>query len=320
MDGFVYDSIISGLNETNPVSMFDENTAPIINTLAKQFAVFDKWFCSLPGPTDPNRAFAMSGTSTGVTTNFNGTLWKQQSYFDYLRENNRTFAGYYQHDLWALGYFEDLHDPINSQNIHELDEKFYDDVASGNLADFIWLQPRMSTLSENIVPTWQHPDASIREGERLIKQIYEAIRSGPKWNETLFLITYDEHGGFYDHVTPPSEGVPAPDDSIASNGFLFDKLGVRIPTIAISPWISAGTVVHEYLPNEQTTPTSAFDSTSILATANKLFGLTQQGIPPLGKRMAWANTFTTLFDELNEPRTDCPLKLPDLPEMSSNEW
>jgi phospholipase C len=75
MDGFVYDSIRNGLNETNPVSMFDIVSAPIINTLAMEFAVFDNWFCSVPGPTDPNRQFAMSGTSLGVLTNFNGTLY-----------------------------------------------------------------------------------------------------------------------------------------------------------------------------------------------------------------------------------------------------
>eukprot|EP01031_Cornospumella_fuschlensis_P027234 gene27234-32901_t len=81
MDGFVYDSVKTGLNETNPVSMFDSSTAPIINTLAQEFAVFDRWHCSVPGPTDPNRAFAMSGTSNGILTNFNGTYYTQTSYF-----------------------------------------------------------------------------------------------------------------------------------------------------------------------------------------------------------------------------------------------
>ena len=143
MNGFVYDSLANGLNETNPVRMFDMASAPIINTLAMEYSVFDRWFCSVPGPTDPNRAFAMSGTSLGVLSNFDGTLYPQQSYFDYLRQHNRTFAGYYQDDLWALGYFEDLVTPENSQFIKELEPHFYDDVAAGNLADFTWLQPRM---------------------------------------------------------------------------------------------------------------------------------------------------------------------------------
>lgn len=303
MDGFVYDSIMNGKNETNPVSMFDELSAPILNTLALEFAVFDNWFASVPGPTDPNRQFAMSGTSVGILTNFNGTLYTQQSYLDYLRVHNRTIAGYYQDDLWQLGAYEDLLRPENSIYIKDLDTNFYSDVAAGNLADFTWLQPRMSTLEDKL-PTWQHPDASVNEGERLIKQVYEAIRAGPKWEETLFLITYDEHGGFYDHVTPPFEGVPAPDDNVASNGFAFNQLGIRIPTIAISPWIPKGTVVSDALPGERPTETSQFDSTSIMATSNIILGLKNE--QTLGERMKWANTFAGLMTTLDKPRQDCP--------------
>lgn len=314
MNGFISNALENGLNESNPVRMFDMASAPIINSLAMEFAVFDQWFCSFPGSTDPNRAFAMSGTSRGITENFNGTLYTQQSYFDYLREHGRSFAGYYQDDLWALGYFEDLLEPENSQFIKELEPYFFDDVAAGNLANFTWLQPRMSTISPDKMPTWQHPDASVREGEKLIKEIYEAIRAGPKWNETLFLITYDEHGGFYDHVAPPSEGVPSPDGISADNGFTFDQLGLRIPTLAISPWVAKGTLVSgaPQPETEQPTSTSAFDSTSTLATANILLGLSAEEAPPLSDRMAWANTFASIFDVLDEPRTDCPETLPPL--------
>lgn len=313
MNGFILDALSGGHNESNPVSMFDQTTAPIINTLGKEFAIFDHWHCSIPGPTDPNRAFAMSGTSRGVLTNFNGTLWDQQSYFDYLVEHDRTFAGYYQRDMWALFYFEDTNIPENSQYMYELDMHFYDHVAAGTLPHFTWLQPQSSSYGPFSAPSWQHPDASVEEGERLIKKVYEAIRAGPKWEETLFIITYDEHGGFYDHVAPPSEGVPAPDDGVADNGFAFDRLGVRIPTIAISPWIPAGTLVSSGLEGEMPTATSAFDATSIMATSNILLGL--KDAEPLGARMAWANTFASLVtDSLSEPRTDCPTSLPDLPE------
>lgn len=313
MDGFVYASTKTAMNETNPVSMFDFTTAPIINTLATEFAVFDRWFCSIPTSTDPNRAFGLSGTSMGVITNFNGTLWTQQSYFEYLRQHDRSFAGYYQDDLWVFGYFQDMHTPEVSSHIFELETKFFEDVAAGNLADFTWLQPRSSTTHPGKQPTWQHPDASVTLGEELIQQVYEALRNGPKWEETLFLITYDEHGGFYDHVVPPSEGVPAPDDSRAPNGFAFDSLGIRIPTIAISPWIKKGTVVHEFLSkDEQPTPSSAFDATSTLATSNILLGL--QDAAPLGKRMAWANTFAGLVEDpsVTQPRQDCPRRLSGL--------
>lgn len=316
MNGFVADALSANHNESNPVSMFDKTSAPIINQLALEYAVFDRWFCSIPGPTDPNRAFAMSGSSMGELHNFNGTLWSQQSYFDYLRVNNRSFAGYYQDDPWALYYFQDTNRPENSQFIHDLDTKFYDDCSNGNLADFVWLQPRMTSgTDKNLLPSWQHPDASVLEGERLIKHVYEALRSSPVWNETLFLITYDEHGGFYDHVNPPS-GVPAPDEHVASNNFAFDRLGVRIPTIAISPWINAGTVVSEPRKSDKPFPNSAYDSTSILATANKLLGVDAE---PLGQRMAWAATFDSILSHRKNPRTDCPETLVPLPILSAAE-
>lgn len=132
------------------------------------------------------------------------------------------------------------------------------------------------------------------QGEQLIKSIYEALRSGPKWNETLFLITYDEHGGFYDHVTPPSVGVPQPDSMTAPNGFKFNQLGVRVPTIAISPWIKKGTIVHDALPGEKPSRYSEFEATSVLSTSNILLGL--QEAKPLGNRMAWSNTFAGVLN------------------------
>merc|ERR1711991_887643 len=104
------------------------------------YAVFDNFFCSVPSSTDPNRMYSMSGTSNGQITNFNGTLWNQQSYFDYLTQNNITWKGYYDSDLWALGYFEDLSKPPNSLNIYEI-EQFYTDLQTDNaIPSFVWLQ------------------------------------------------------------------------------------------------------------------------------------------------------------------------------------
>ena len=88
-----------------------------------------------------------------------------------------------------------------------------------------------------------HPSHDISSGQKLIKEVYEALRSSPQWNEMLFIIIYDEHGGFYDHVPTPVEGVPSPDDihGPAPYNFKFDRLGVRVPAIFISPWIQPGT-------------------------------------------------------------------------------
>mmetsp|Transcript_12052 Transcript_12052/g.18090 ORF Transcript_12052/g.18090 Transcript_12052/m.18090 type:complete len:568 (+) Transcript_12052:120-1823(+) len=336
MNGFVSTQLQYGGNPANPVSMFTHQTAPIMHTLAKEYAVFDHWYASVPGPTDPNRQFVLSGTSLGATTNFNGTLYPQQSYLDYVRKHGapqgHTSGGYYQRDLWHLGYFHDLvHDPLNTIHIKELDQHFYTDLKNGALPTFTWLQPSTSSHYDSNGngngPTWQHPDASVREGERFIKNVYEAVRASPKWNETLVVITYDEHGGFYDHVVPP-KNVPSPDDITCwdcEDGYDFTSLGVRIPTIAISPWISKGTVVSKPKGDSDNTSTSTnkreskpfensvFESTSIMATVNELLNL---DAPPLGNRMAWSARFTYLINESKGLRndTDCLKRLPDLPD------
>ncbi|KAB1220028.1 Non-specific phospholipase C3 [Morella rubra] len=119
----------------------------------------------------------------------------------------------------------------------------------------------------------------------------------------LFVITYDEHGGFYDHVPTPVTGVPSPDGLVgaAPYYFKFDRLGVRVPTLLISPWIERGTVLHGPSGPE---PTSQFEHSSIPATVKKIFNLKEF----LTKRDAWAGTFEGVLTR-NSPRTDCPVTL-----------
>lgn len=138
-------------------------------------------------------------------------------------------------------------------------------------------------------PTWQHPDALISEGERLIKSIYEALRKSDLWDSLAFLITYDEHGGFYDHVAPPQTGIPSPDGVPARNGFTYDRLGIRVPTLLISPWVAKSKVVHE---PKRGGP--HFDATAVIATSNKIFGIKEH----MHQRDAWVGTFEDLFEEV----------------------
>jgi len=154
-----------------------------------------------------------------------------------------------------------------------------------------------------------------------MKQLYEAIRASPQWNESMLVITYgkqsspspqfsslsDEHGGFYDHMPTPMTGVPNPDGINHQDPFFsFDRLGVRIPTVMISPWINKGTLVHE--PSGPTTA-SQYDATSMQATLKKMFGFDSF----LTKRAEWAGTFESIFTQRSSPRTDCPEKLPPAP-------
>ena len=163
---------------------------------------------------------------------------------------------------------------------------------------FVWLQPSLTTHKISGPPNWLHPDASVKIGEVLIQKIYEAIRDSMYWNESALLITMDEHGGFFDHVTPPQQNIPSPDNVTAPNGFKFDRLGVRIPTVLISPWIQKGSIVNEVTHGPYNT--SQWESTSNLATANKLFGITDT----ISARQAWAATYDYLFTQMDEPRTD----------------
>jgi len=308
MNGFVQNALRNKHSPENPLSMFTNKSVPILNTLAVEFGVFDRWFAALPGPTDPNRAFFMSGTSNGVITNFNGTLWNQQSYFDFLRKHNISWRAYYQDDPWAMMYFKDMHAADNYQYVSTLD-KFFTDLSEGNLSQFTVLQPRMTSAKG--APTWQHPDASVEAGESLYKEIYEALRASPFWDKLAFIITYDEHGGFYDHVPPPQVGVPSPGEK-APNGFNFDRLGIRLPTLLISPWIPKNTVIGTAT---GPTATSQYDSTSIIATVNKIFNITDHMTP----RDAWAGTFEKELLVLSVPRTDCPTKLPNVPETTPEQ-
>ncbi|CAA0833501.1 Non-specific phospholipase C2 [Striga hermonthica] len=161
-----------------------------------------------------------------------------------------------------------------------------------------------------------HPSHDVHQGQMFVKEVYEALRSGPQWNETLLVITYDEHGGFYDHVPTPNVGVPSPDGIVGPDPFYFkfDRLGVRVPTIAVSAWINKGTVVHG--PNGSPTPTSEYEHSSIPATVRKIFNLTS---PPLTKREEWAGTFDSILNILKEPRTDCPEQLPSPVEIRQGE-
>ena len=121
-----------------------------------------------------------------------------------------------------------------------------------------------------------------------MKSVYNAVRSSPAWNETALLIVYDEHGGFYDHVPPPTN-VPIPDDASArsTSGFKFDRLGVRVPAIIVSPWVKRGFTV-SYGQNGD-----IFEHSSIPATLKKIFGLEKF----LTRRDEWAATFDHIFDE-----------------------
>ena len=146
-------------------------------------------------------------------------------------------------------------------------------AAAGSLPAFTFLEPSWGSTGNS-----QHPNYDVALGEQLIHDVYEALRDGPGWPQTLLIVTYDEHGGCYDHVPPPSGATP-PDDDAGEFGFDFTRFGVRVPAVLVSPLIEAGTV---FRVPAGTTP---IDHTSILKTVQKRWSL-----PALTARDAAAPT------------------------------
>ena len=170
--------------------------------------------------------------------------------------------------------------------------KFADFTAAakaGKLPAYTFLEPEWSKTGNS-----QHPNYDVALGEKLIHDVYYALQSGKNWNQTLLIITYDEHGGNYDHVPPP-QGATPPDDSVGDQGFDFRRFGVRVPTVLVSPLIKAGTVFR--VPDG----TMPFDHTSILKTIERRWGLL-----PLTARDAAAPDVGDVLT-LNAARVDDPL-------------
>ena len=327
MGGFVTRE--AEVHSTSPIfcdamQSFLPHEVPILSALASEFTLMDRFFASVPGPTWPNRAFFLAATSAGLTEtddwyqNSSGILFPGRTIFDQVTEAGGTWKIYYNDTPWELFMESVAH---NTDHLYTT-EQLWSDAREGTLPDFAFINPRCGVnMTNGQGATDQHPDHDLALGERFIKDVYEAIRSSPQWNETLLVVTYDEHGGFFDHVPIVTVGVPAPDNSTSypDPGFHFDLLGVRIPTILVSPWTPKGFVVSDAPAAQRPTSTSEFDLTSIMATARKILPIfTGQGgnkIGPLTQRDAWSSTFEHAFN-MTTPREDCPLHLPSAPQPS----
>lgn len=295
---------------------FTPDQVPVITTLARHFAVCDRWFSSIPGPTWPNRFFIHAASSGGlddspsnlqtVTSTFlngyrfeNGTIYDrlEDACFDWTvfmgDEFPQVFAISGMTDRRLEGHFVDMDDFADTVN----DPDFS--------TPYIFIEPNYG----NVLPTTpedftcgnsQHPLDDVTRGERLIKTVYETIRNSPHWNESLLLVVYDEQGGFYDHVNPPPTVAPGDAISDLSNNhhsFSFTQLGVRVPGVVASPLIAANQIDHR-----------TYDHSSLLATVEQLYQFKS-----LTHRDAQANNLVHLLS-LSTPRTNAPTSLPEPPD------
>ncbi|KAG6681139.1 hypothetical protein I3843_13G065200 [Carya illinoinensis] len=310
MNGFVQQG--EKMSEGMPrivMSGFKPAVLPVYTELANEFAVFDRWFASVPASTQPNRFYVHSATSHGAMSNVRKDLihgFPQRTIFDSLDENGLTFGIYYQ-NIPATLFFRSLRKLKHTTNFHSYSLKFKLDAKMGKLPNYVVLEQRYFDV--DLMPANDdHPSHDVAIGQRFVKEVYETLRASPQWNEMALLITYDEHGGFYDHVPTPVSGVPNPDGIVGPDPyyFRFDRLGVRVPTILVSPWVEKGTVIHEPDGPKQH---SQYEHSSIAATVKKLFNLESNF---LTKRDAWAGTFEDYFYILDTPRDDCPETLPEV--------
>ncbi|PWK03940.1 alkaline phosphatase family protein [Tumebacillus permanentifrigoris] len=290
---------------------FTPQQVPVISTLAKQYGVCDRWFCSVPSQTWTNRSFFHAATSAGLVNNWPYINWLQNdtdTIFNRLSEAGLSWGVYYDKatvaSLTMLIHFRKLAGHWNT-NFHFM-ERFYSDAAKGTLPHYTFIEPRFNNWGGQ--RNDQHPPYSVAQGEQLIYDVYQALRKGKNWERTLFLITYDEHGGCYDHVPPPATTPPEKKASAGQEGFHFDRLGVRVCTVVVSPYIEPGTVFRAKNTDGHEVP---LEHASMIKTLTSRWNLR-----PLTERDKQAVDIGQVLS-LAKPRVDDPfIPKPQVPKSS----
>ncbi|HEY9774379.1 MAG TPA: alkaline phosphatase family protein [Planktothrix sp.] len=315
MDGFVKDYQFFHPQATAEqlqaiMNYYPLGSLPADHTFAQHFTFFDQFHASVPGPTFPNRFFHMQGTSGGLVNmpqsvpKLNDLAgWAQveawlemseETLFDRLTEAGVNYRC----------YFNDVPISLMLKNQRQLKhaaryfdiEQFYKDAAgpAADFPEFAYIEP--SYIGAN--SSDEHPPGDIMNGQKLKVDLYNAIFANEELaNSTLFIVTYDEHGGFYDDVYPP-QAVP-PDRS--NKEYAFNQLGLRVPTYLISPWVERGF------------DSGLYDHTSVLKYLQEKFGLGS-----LGDRTAAAASFAHLIGQRQTPRSDFPRHI-DMPQPKAVE-
>ena len=296
--------------------------APVINGLAQFYGVSDLWYSSIPTQTNCNRAFANCGTSEGRTDNqgFFGegkpfdsaTIWNAME-----ADNNKSWRVYYIDTYppltgtkcYTQHMFPKVGDTGHDCHFRKFGH-FADDIAGGDLPAYTFIEPKWTYKFGSFGQQGNdyHPPGGTTPGELFLKDIYLALTGNQDlWKQTLLVVTFDEHGGTYDHYAPPWGAIPPWKDSeflpLLEHDFEFDRFGVRVPTLFVSPWVEAGTVLRA---DDGQPP---FDHTSIIKTV-----LDWQGIHPdiwttvgkpnyLGARATNAPTFEGVLNA-DEARSD----------------
>lgn len=289
-------------NLAEVMTSFTPSQLPTINALAQSFCLCDHWFCEVPGPTMPNRMFIHAATSEGYVHNAFDREFKSKTIYQLLEGAHLDWATYF-HDFNEVLQFKAL--KKTPEHFRRFDERWKNDVAHGNLPTYTFILPRFMNKN-NARANSQHAPEDVRFGEHLIADVYDALVANESlWKETALIVTYDEIGGFFDHVAPGNapnpDGINSPNPDDTANFqlpvFAFDRSGLRVPAVIASPWIEKGIVENRKLQH-----------TSVIKTVTEMFGLAG----PLNQRDKSATSFANLFQKLSAPRapSSMPKKLP----------
>jgi phospholipase C len=282
---------------------YTPDQVPVTTALAREFVVCDRWFSSMPGPTEPNRWFVHAATAgffdewpsknehaEALSSPWSGIAFEHGTIFDRLNDAGLKWRIYGCDSFPNVALLKGV---SRTFDIDDFDEDFASDVASPSYdAAYTFIEPSYDVFDDYEGGNSQHPLGSVKAGEMLIKKTYEALRRSPIWEKSMLIVTYDEHGGFYDHVAPPSA---RPTGARGRRyGFTFDQLGPRVPTIVVSPLIPRNLIDHR-----------RYEHSTIVATLIRLFGLKE-----LTARSSLTSDLKRLAT-LDVPRSDAPMTLPD---------
>lgn len=300
MKGFYLDYADASETPADIMQCYSPEQVKNISRIARDYAISDRWYASCPTQTWPNRAFVHLGTSLGKVNNYpyDPLHYDVETIFNVLEGLRAPWGGpvtwgvYNDSILPSLTRLQlpNLWEPLLEGHFRSF-ETFKQQAGDGELPTYSFVEP-----SFVFDPNDEHPPHDVRLGDRFIGDVFNALRNGRKWNETLLVITYDEHGGCYDHVAPPFGATPPDTESTYGElGFGFNRFGVRVPTLLVSPYIQAGTVFR----SETSTP---YDHTSILATIREWLKIPATRMLP-SARIKKAPTFGNVLT-LENPRTE----------------
>jgi len=284
LDGFVKSA-------SGPVSMgyWQWADQPFYYSLAKIFPIADKYFSSLLGQTDPNRRYLMSATSLGLVSDdisLIGQYPKNGTIFDRLNHRRISWKNYFS-TLPTTGLYIRVWERNSSKVVNI--KHFFEDAANGKLPSFSLVDPDFNVKSEE-------NSQNVAAGEQFAAKVINAVMSGPGWANTLLIWTYDEHGGYYDHVRPPKtiapDNIPPRVPKGQSKYEGFTRLGFRVPFAIVSPWARPNYVSHR-----------VFDHSSICALVEAKWNL-----PSMTHRDANANVMLDMLD-MRKPAFATPPKL-----------